>query len=651
MDKPISICGIWDKVSQSIQEVLESNEYKDFIDAGAKGSYLFVPFPINSRFRDFKNGTELFFCKDRMRLVESLKNNLGKQSIVVPVSTGTRYTKQAFRRLAATMQADNAEFATFGTIIKENGNNHTITNQITPWNVVVTGEAFLGNLDAFLDLFISHHANGLSGFGRTAYCDEQIARVESQVVEKEYRVFSALNVTLDELQMDIEKSRYLLSRYVEQAITSGKPDIINRLPYSLLDKRADVPVAKNLNYNSLKRMDSLLAEQRWGDLAREAGKNLSASVSDRLKIRSLQYRAIAYANQNMVDKALADLKLCMQTDPSDITTPFLIGRVLLVQGHYKEAVKSFSFCAERNRHDLDVFKYLAFSHYKTENYQQTVQILEFMLKVFDYDPSFLRFLLHTSYMAGNMQVLTKYANYIEPFPPLEANFHEKEWILIYELIRNLKDDMWVVDVGANVGEMSRNVLQWGHRCLSIESDEDLYSKLGTNLSGFNDRSIICRYACSSEDGTGQLRMGLAKGNILDDLLTENGIEKISLLRIDVEGHELEVLRDIDWSRFDDIQYVLFGFDLILPKMMTAMIYYLFGCGFRHGLIFQRPNEYPTSYNMAKLVINQKININPKNGRAGNILLSKMPLFNIDESMFLGSQNVFAVDEVRRRLNQ
>ena len=150
---------------------------------------------------------------------------------------------------------------------------------------------------------------------------------------------------------------------------------------------------------------------------------------------------------------MADIQRCLEIDPANIAARFLLGKIMLSQNRYMEAVKSFAFCAEKNQHDFDTIKYLAYSHDKAGNYQQAVSIIEHILKVFDYKPSFLTFLPHAAYMADNMEVLAKYVKYIEPYPNLEARFSEKEWTLIYESLRNrkyLKSDLYQRHFGEDV---------------------------------------------------------------------------------------------------------------------------------------------------------------------------------------------------------
>jgi FkbM family methyltransferase len=489
-------------------------------------------------------------------------------------------------------------------------------------------------------------------------------------------LFTGHDLPVEELQADIKNSNVLLKRFVKTAIDGGKCELVNRQSYVLLNRISDFPDSECLDFNKLRTVDVLAAKAEWSELLAESSRHITDESSAPLKIKSLLYRAVANAGLHNIDAAMADLRQALDLDPAGVPAHFLLGKLLLSRVDFAGASNAFSFCTDRDQHDHYAIRLLAYSQYRSHNYERAIQILEYQLKAFDFDHETLRFMLHTAYRAGNMQLLSKYANYIEPYPPLPADFGEKEWIVIHELLRDSDNSSWVVDVGANIGDMSRLALQWGHNCLSVEPDDDLYPQLEKNLRGFGKRSVICKCGCSSGNSTGELYIGLERGfntldndvrktlhfrydrnpeiksislKRLDQILTDNGVDRVSLLKIDTEGHDLEVLHGLDWPCFDRIDHILFEFNMMLPSRMKAAIYFLFACGFRQGLIFQHSNEYPSSYKLSKLEIDKELTFDSASGTCGNILMSKRSPFEIDEADFVNATNPIPYEEIRGRL--
>lgn len=670
------MCGFWREGPQSIQQVIESDEYRALIAAGLGGGRLFIPFPVDSTFRDYTNDVEIFLRKDRDRLCDAIKDNVRNDAVVVPVSSGTRYSDQAFSRITSVIDDGNSSMVTFNVSIEGNGSQHSPRDTATPWNVAMRGEAVLSSPESYLTFVTDCEHVGLANQDRCSHCDEPTAEISNPAIEKEYRLFAGIDVSVEELQADIRNSNVLLKRFVSTAIDAGRPELINRQSFALLNRLSDFPVSDDVDFNKLKNMDTLASNAKWSELLAESSRIITDRSSAQLKIKDALYRATANAGLHSIDAAMTNVRQALDLDPASIPAHFMLGKMLLARGDFAGASNAFSFCSDRNQHDHEAVRLLAYSQYKSINYERALQILEYQLKAFDFDHETLRFMLHTAYRAGNMQLLSKYANYIEPYPPLPADFAEKEWIIMHELLRNADHEAWVVDVGANVGDMSRTALTWGHNCLSVEPDNDLYPQLEQNLSGFSARSVICRCGCSSENSTGELYIGLERGfNTLDDdvrktlhfrydrnpeiksislkrldqILTENGINRVSLLKIDTEGHDLEVLHGLDWPWYDSIEHVMFEFNMMLPSKMKAAIYFLFACGFQHGLIFQHSNEYPSAYRLSKLEMNKEIAFDSACGTCGNILMSKRSPFEMNEIDFIDVTDPIPYEEIRGRL--
>lgn len=117
--------------------------------------------------------------------------------------------------------------------------------------------------------------------------------------------------------------------------------------------------------------------------------------------------------------------------------------------------------------------------------------------------------------------------------------------------------MWtVVDCGANIGLFSLFFRNAG-RVIAIEPNLECGRRLSYNLKRNSVRAIIIRKAVSSQEGP--LRMVQQKTNTtqsyvadegtlevqattIDHIVAAHNIDSIDLLKLDVEGHEIEALR-------------------------------------------------------------------------------------------------------------
>lgn len=187
-----------------------------------------------------------------------------------------------------------------------------------------------------------------------------------------------------------------------------------------------------------------------------------------------------------------------------------------------------------------------------------------------------------------------------------------DWIEEIIRITGSNSDHYMVDVGANVGEVSRHLLQHFplSSLLSFEPCKSSYQTLSQNLKGFQKATCL-PFALGSSNGIANLHTftdhlcntlnpdlneswlhptGVETVELLtlDDVARERNIQAINILKIDVEGYELSVLRGaINLLRAHRIRFIYaevgfhknrrhqyFG-DLI--EFMTALEYDL--CGF------------------------------------------------------------------------
>ncbi len=144
-----------------------------------------------------------------------------------------------------------------------------------------------------------------------------------------------------------------------------------------------------------------------------------------------------------------------------------------------------------------------------------------------------------------------------------------DWMELEFLLSAMEDESHFIDIGANQGFYSLYVASRnpGVRVLAFEPDPYSLDKLRRNVAdnGFSNVTI-CPYALSDREETGTLvfeearnrgggsllggRVAAASGAAVVEttckpLLTalrENGVERISALKIDVEGYEYPVLK-------------------------------------------------------------------------------------------------------------
>jgi FkbM family methyltransferase len=135
------------------------------------------------------------------------------------------------------------------------------------------------------------------------------------------------------------------------------------------------------------------------------------------------------------------------------------------------------------------------------------------------------------------------------------------------IARILRPGMCFLDIGANVGQytlLAAELVGSGGRVLAFEADPSIVQILQRNVTLNDLRQVtICDVALSDENdvmafhpaspryaGSGSLAAGrYASGEVvsvqarkLDDLLADNTVSRVDLMKIDVEGAELSVLR-------------------------------------------------------------------------------------------------------------
>ena len=110
-----------------------------------------------------------------------------------------------------------------------------------------------------------------------------------------------------------------------------------------------------------------------------------------------------------------------------------------------------------------------------------------------------------------------------------------------------------IDVGANVGEWSRFMLKRGIRTVAFEPDtrtlvhlyelQRRYANLLTvHPVALGSSNTIARFRPANQTGLSKIVLGEVGIRVNLKTLDSFGLENVSLIKIDTEGYELEVLR-------------------------------------------------------------------------------------------------------------
>ena len=164
--------------------------------------------------------------------------------------------------------------------------------------------------------------------------------------------------------------------------------------------------------------------------------------------------------------------------------------------------------------------------------------------------------------------LARYANRVEAqIGPFDLAFSAEDEILPYwQIEADIRaeviplgggtHDWTVVDCGANIGLFSL-FLGSAHRLLAIEPNPHCCTVLSRNLEANGVEATVIQCAVSARPGRVRMTFGERSSVFaqiadhgesevdaltLDDVLAEFGIDEVHLLKLDLEGHELEALR-------------------------------------------------------------------------------------------------------------
>ncbi|URG50365.1 FkbM family methyltransferase [Pectobacterium quasiaquaticum] len=189
------------------------------------------------------------------------------------------------------------------------------------------------------------------------------------------------------------------------------------------------------------------------------------------------------------------------------------------------------------------------------------------------------------------------------------NFYESE--MLEDIARRTKTGSIIIDVGANIGNHSVyfGLFCGAEKVLSFEPQKEVYNTLSKNISlnslshkitafemGLGSYETTAKLGNVDEKNIGMTKLEINdKGGIkistLDSMIGNDIIESISIIKIDVEGMEMEVLRGAKKtleayspavyaeaatkSEFDMINKFLLNFGYVATKRFNATATYLF----------------------------------------------------------------------------
>lgn len=137
----------------------------------------------------------------------------------------------------------------------------------------------------------------------------------------------------------------------------------------------------------------------------------------------------------------------------------------------------------------------------------------------------------------------------DPFTVLNNAVREE-----YGRLRAIESPRWMIDGGAHIGDTAAYFLSRfpGLRVIALEPSADNHALAERNLAAYGDRAILLNMALCADDrlaaiagvgvaatlgGTGQA----VRCTCVPTLLARYGIERIDILKLDIEGAEDEVL--------------------------------------------------------------------------------------------------------------
>jgi FkbM family methyltransferase len=167
--------------------------------------------------------------------------------------------------------------------------------------------------------------------------------------------------------------------------------------------------------------------------------------------------------------------------------------------------------------------------------------------------------------------------------------------------QRLKPNCVIVDLGANKGEFSRRAkLQYDAQCISVEANPELADELQRdnarlnvmNCAVSNSHQPITFYVSADSESSSivpnvsgeQASERTVEAKTLDDVIEENHLDRINLLKVDIEGAELPMIGSLSDNTLEKIDQITIEFHdftgAISKKDVTDIVKRLESAGFR-----------------------------------------------------------------------
>ena len=172
------------------------------------------------------------------------------------------------------------------------------------------------------------------------------------------------------------------------------------------------------------------------------------------------------------------------------------------------------------------------------------------------------------------QYVDRHIFYFGAYSPVELSFLKQA----AKLLRANREMLTFVDVGANVGQHSLFMSRYADKVVAFEPNSEVADRLARNVALNDIRNInLIRCALGSEERVGRLGSGLNKNSgsrslvwsldvdrdivvpvVCGDIaLTELEIERVDILKVDVEGYEKNVFWGMHKTLARDRPIILF----------------------------------------------------------------------------------------------
>lgn len=144
----------------------------------------------------------------------------------------------------------------------------------------------------------------------------------------------------------------------------------------------------------------------------------------------------------------------------------------------------------------------------------------------------------------------------------------------------------VIDLGANIGAFSLYAAKQGAIVYAVEPEPNNIKALEKNISlnNFSDKIFILPYAISDKKGVAIINDNGGDSTIkddeggtevelmpLDNLFSLYHINEVDVMKIDIEGSEVETILGASKETLNKCKYITMEFDIRSGKMMGEMV--------------------------------------------------------------------------------